>query len=130
MKEKPKYKRTGRCNGCGVCCLFKDNVRRLNKKSDELKFKLKTGYMILHETKKLAFVGRAHACPQLMFNRNGKYRCKLHGKRIQPMTCRDFPFDPTHDYYTMVKKFCGYRFEKVGELKPETEKPCKRKDTS
>ena len=48
-------------------------------------------------------------CPEIKINS----QCKLHGKKIQPYVCQHFPMVHDDGVYLYIKKYCGYKFDRV-----------------
>ncbi len=116
MKKKVKYRRTGRCNSCGMCCLLKDGMRFYYKDSkadkENIKLALRTGWMKVHEIKKKIYLSRMNPCIQLYINWAGKFKCGIHG-RLKPKVCKIHPHGPPDHYWLIIKKFCGFKFKKI-----------------
>ena len=112
MKKEIKYKRIGKCKQCGMCCLVKERLMNVGKKErDYIHLHKKTGWTKFHETKKNIYFAMISACYQLYVTNKGKFRCNLH-KKNKPKICKEWPWSPNEEYYKILKKFCGYKFEK------------------
>lgn len=125
-KTKPEvaytYKKVGKCNQCGMCCLFKDGMKRVDKKhKDELYFNKKIGWTIIKEDKDCFILGKIQGCPYLIFTKEGKLICKLHGTKLQPKICKDYPVHPDHTFYEVFKDWCGYKFKKSKKIEFKNE---------
>ena len=113
-KKNFKWKRTGKCKSCGMCCIIVKSCNVSNKKDgkESIDFNEKVGYNKVHETKNKVYYANLDGCPKLYITSKGKFRCNVHGKK-KPKICKDWPYYPGQDYYKILKKFCGFRFKKV-----------------
>ena len=110
-KKKVKYKRTGRCKQCGICCMMVNHCIETSKgDKTDIKFHKEIGHRQVYETKKKVTYSNLNPCPHLNFNKKGKWICLINKKK--PKVCSDFPSSP-HDYYKIVRSFCGYKFTKI-----------------
>ena len=95
-----KYDRIGKCKQCGACCkmiVLNAGTPQQDKYLSHFGFKkVRIGdkfVMVLHKN-----------CDKLKNN-----KCTLHGKKSQPVPCRQFPA-PECQVYALCKRKCGIQF--------------------
>lgn len=101
MKKHPKLKNPEACRTCAACCkqfpFYDHNDDGL---VDRIKL-LKTDKIIVEESdfatqdgKRLFRIVLDIPCSALKF-KNGKYYCKLYGKKSRPRMCSEYPYEIT-----------------------------------
>lgn len=111
------FKRVGRCNPgkCGgACCRF---VVVRNNECNSYQ-----DLMLSASDKPLVKVVKDDNNEWYVYDSKCPYmtmdcRCRLHGKKRQPSVCDKFPMTPNDGVFVVLRKFCGYSFKKVKNLR-------------
>ena len=112
-KKKFYWKREGVCDprACGsACCRI--IACRMHDNDNTYYEKVVTWIVKptqLFNSKNSTYYIAPFNCPEITIDG----RCKLHGKKTQPITCEKFPMVHTDVVYKYVKKYCGYKFVKT-----------------
>ena len=104
------WKRTGKCNRCGVCCLISYKILKIDIKDDNERMdKIREGWKVIRMTKTFVFLAKWNPCPYLGFD----FKCELHGTKKQPLICKDFPIGNAYNFYRCVKHKCSIKLRRV-----------------
>ena len=110
-KKKHYYKRIGRCDPgkCGgACCRYVIALMHEDGYFSKVTGWLKNPIQTVKYGKGTFVVTPFH-CPNITIGG----RCKLHGKKTQPLKCDCFPMKHDDAMYKYVQQVCSYRFEKT-----------------